>query len=66
MAGWIYNPVVGLGRTEDPTPLLAIRDGAPRPEVTPEKRNRCNSQETVPFASESPRAQVPIQVQVQI
>ena len=64
--GWIYNPAVGLGRTQSPIPQLAIRDRAPRPEVMPERRSWHSSQETVPYEPKSPEARVPIEVQVEI
>ena len=63
-AGVIYNLAIGLGRRQEPTLLLAIRDGTPRPEFTP--RSRHSSQETVLYVTESPKAQVPIEVQVEV
>ena len=59
---------MGLGRIQEQTPLLAIRDGVPRPEATPERqsRSRQSSQETVQYEPKSPEARVPIEVQVNI
>ena len=67
-AGWIYNPAVGLDRTQEQTPLLAMRDRVPRPQATPERqsRSRWSSQETVQYEPKSPEARVPIEVQVNI
>ena len=60
--GMIYNPAVGLGRSLGISPVIAMRDGAPRPQFSPGKQSHHSSQETISYAPQSAEPRVPIDV----